>query len=71
MVGNEHEQARPVCSLALLHALTSVLSPCLLPYSETSEEGTVWGRPSREVVLFRRFSLLHDNIAKYEALVQF
>ena len=27
--------------------------------------------PSREVVLFRRFSLLHVNIAKYEALLQF
>ena len=27
--------------------------------------------PSREIVLFRRFSLLHINIAKYEALLQF
>ena len=27
--------------------------------------------PSREVVLFWRFSLLHVNIAKYEALLQF
>ena len=27
--------------------------------------------PSREVVLFRRFSLLHINIAKCEALLQF